>query len=342
MSSNYNAYKEYILQGTFCERDHEILSAKNDLLSDMEMSPDYHFDTLRNGVSQPFLLTRGGEKHSYNVICRPGDDLFAGDMIDAFGQKWIVMEARADATTHKTGVMYQCNKLFRFQNWTSDIIEKWGYVDVSGYSASFNNDNQLQNSSEQIVIYFPYDTDTERLYVDKRLPSHVGYDNFGNKMLFSFKITGLNPVSESFNCGDHLLMVKAERCLYAQDKDNLDLEICDYIGSEYREEDVIPTVPELAEAPTCSIRGSSGIRIGCARVYNVSLMMPNGSEDTDAEFVWSLNGYHADMEIISNRSVKVRIPDDRILIGDTFKLSATLADDASIYCEIELEVLGIV
>ena len=90
------------------------------------------------------------------------------------------MEARADATTHKTGVMRQCNKLFRFQNFSSAFIERWGIIDVSGYSSSFNSNTQMQHSSEQVAIYLPYDDETAQIYVDKRLPSHVGVDKFGN------------------------------------------------------------------------------------------------------------------------------------------------------------------
>ena len=83
--------------------------------------------------------------------------MFAGDIIDAFGQKWIVTEARADSTTHKTGIMRQCNKLFRFQNFTPEIIERWGCIDMSGYSSSINKDSQVQHVSEQLAIYLPYD-----------------------------------------------------------------------------------------------------------------------------------------------------------------------------------------
>lgn len=336
MSSNYNAYKAYILQGAFCEREHEILSAKNDLLSDMEMSPDYHFDTLRNGSSQPLLLTRGGEKHSYNVICRPGDNLFAGDIIDAFGQKWIVMEARADATTHKTGVMYQCNKLFRFQNFSPDIIERWGFVDISGYSSSFNSDTQMQHSSEQVAIYLPYDEETAKIYVDKRLPSHVGYDQFGEKILFSFKITGTNPVSESYNDGDHLLMLKAERFLYAQDKDNLELEICDYIQS----------VDDLEDPPTsdiqlhCEIMGGTAIRIGGTRIYKAVFTDSDGHVIDGVNCTWSVDGDGANY-VVTDDGIKVSIAYNTALIGNDIIIHAAASDLTCSPAEYRVEVTGI-
>lgn len=110
----------------------EVAATREELMDDLTESPDYQADALRNGNPQPMVFTRGGEDHGYNVICLPGDELYAGDIIDAFGEKWIVMRARADTTTHRVGVMCQCNKLLRFQNFDGTIHERWSYIDVSG------------------------------------------------------------------------------------------------------------------------------------------------------------------------------------------------------------------
>lgn len=333
-NATYNAYAGYMLQNGLCEREHEINSARLDLLEDMINSLDYHCDTRRNGELQPLLLTRGGEQYTYNVICRPGDELFAGDTIDAFGHKWIVMEARADSTTHKTGVMHQCNKLFRFQNFTPDIIERWGFVDISGYSSSFNSDTQMQHSSEQVAIYLPYDEETAKIYVDKRIPSHVGYDSFGQKMLFSFKITGVNPVSESYNHGDHLLMLKAERYLFAQDKDNLDLEICDYIDPK-------DSIVIEQGAVRCEIIGGKTIRTGSARKYQAVFYDKDGTAMDGIAPLWTLEGDGASLSVLDGVA-KVVVEDRNDLIGSDITLTLT-ADgrdcDPSSVC---VEVIGFV
>lgn len=328
-------YKDYVLHGTSSEWDCEVQTSKADLLRDMILSPDYHADTLRNGYVQPLLLTRGGEKHSYNVICRPGDELFAGDMIDAFGQKWIVTEARADSTTHKTGIMRQCNKLFRFQNFTPEIIERWGYVDISGYSSSFNSDSQMQHSSEQVAIYLPYDADTEKIYVDKRLPSHIGYDKFGERILFSFKITGTNPVSESCNDGDHLLVLKAERFLYSQEKDNLDFEICDYIDPN---DENIP-VPLQVSTIRCNVTGSKSIRIGGTRIYKAVFYDEDGNIVDGIPCEWLVSGDGASFVEVDG-GIKVSVVDDTSIIGSEISIIASSVGCSS--PEIKVEVTGVV
>lgn len=332
----YETYRQYQLMDGGCDLEREINTARSDLLADMISNPDYHCDTKRNGVVQPLLLTRSGEQHSYNVICRPGDELFAGDIIDAFGSKWIVMEARADSTTHKTGVMYQCNKLFRFQNFTSDIIERWGIVDISGYSSSFNSNTQMQHSSEQVAIYMPFDDDTAKIYVDKRLPSHVGYDQFGNKILFSFKITGTNPVSESYNNGDHLLMLKAERFLYAQEKDNLELEICDYI----RPDETVVDPPASDSALRCGIVGGTSIRIGGTRIYKAIFKDSDGNTVDDVKCIWSIDGDGASY-IETDDGIKVSVTYDTTLIGSDIIIRAVASDSTCSPAEYRVEVTGI-
>lgn len=329
-------YRQYHLMDGCCDLDREVNTSRQDLLCDMASNPDYHCNTKRNGVVQPLLLTRGGEQHSYNVICRPGEELFAGDLIDAFGSKWIVMEARADATTHKTGVMYQCNKLFRFQNFTPEIIERWGLIDISGYSSSFNSDTQLQHSSEQVAIYMPYDDETAKIYVDKRLPSHIGYDQFGNKMLFSFKITGTNPVSGSYNGGDHLLMLKAERFLYAQDKDNIELEICDYIRP-----DDAPGDPPVSDSNLyCEIVGGSTIRIGGTRIYKAVFMDDAGHTIDGVKCTWAVDGDYATC-VETDDGIKVSVAYDTTLIGSDLIIHAAAADITCVPAEYRVEVTAI-
>lgn len=331
-------YRQYMLMDGATGWSQEVNRAKADLLADITNSPDYHCDTRRNDIPQPLLLTRGGEQHSYNVICLPGDELFAGDIIDAFGQKWIVMEARADATTHKTGIMYQCNKCFRFQNFNANIIERWGYVDISGYSSAFNSDTQLQNSAEQVAIYLPYDTETAKIYVDKRLPSHIGYDKFGELMLFSFKITGTNPVSESFNQGDHLLQLKAERFLFAQDHDNLELEVCDYIAPDEQSASPLPPAPaKLA----CAIMGSDTIRIGATRSYQSVFYTQMGDEMVDQlEAEWSVVG--DGIQVSSGRILKIHVDDNADLIGESIVITLRDKQGRCQPATLTVEVTGIV
>lgn len=310
----YEVYKTYLGGSGMTRYQRIVENARNDLLSHAQDNPDYHGDTKRNGIDQPFILTRGGEQFTYNMICLPGDDLYAGDLIDAFDEKWIVMEARADATTHKTGVMHQCNHLFRFQNFTSDIVERWGYIDQSGYSSQVTGTNQMQKAEEQFAIYMPYDDETAKIFVDKRIASHVGYDKFGRKILVTFKVTSAAPNTFSYNKGDHLLGIKVIRDVYSETTDNLEEGICDYIapGSNTSE----PPVPNLA----CYIDGAPKLLLGRSRTYRAVFLNNAGQPVDDIEAVWNLPPLDGITYMTDGNTVKVSVSREDSLIGSEIVL----------------------
>ena len=310
----YEVYKTYLGGSGMTRYQRIVENARNDLLSHAQDNPDYHGDTKRNGIDQPFILTRGGEQFTYNMICLPGDDLYAGDIIDAFDEKWIVMEARADATTHKTGVMHQCNHLFRFQNFTSDIVERWGYIDQSGYSSQVTGTNQMQKAEEQFAIYMSYDDKTAKIFVDKRIASHVGYDKFGRKILVTFKVTSAAPNTFSYNKGDHLLGIKVIRDVYSETTDNLEEGICDYIapGSNTSE----PSIPNLA----CYIDGAPKLLLGRSRTYRAVFLNNAGQPVDDIEAVWNLPPLDGITYMADGNTVKVSASREDSLIGSEIVL----------------------
>lgn len=305
----YEVYKTYLGGNGMTRYQRIVENARNDLLSHAQDNPDYHGDTKRNGIDQPFILTRGGEQFTYNMICLPGDDLCAGDIIDAFDEKWIVMEARADATTHKTGVMHQCNHLFRFQNFTSDIVERWGYIDQSGYSSQVTGTNQMQKAEEQFAIYMPYDDETAKIFVDKRIASHVGYDKFGRKILVTFKVTSAAPNTFSYNKGDHLLGIKVIRDVYSETTDNLEEGICDYIapGSNTSE----PPASNLV----CYINGAPKLLLGRSRTYRAVFLNDVGQPVDDIKAVWDLPPLDGITYTVDGNTVKVSASHEDSLIG---------------------------
>lgn len=332
----YDVYRTYVGAGVPSIRCRTINDHKRDLLMEAQHSPDFHPDTMRNGVVQPLLLTRGGENHSYNVICMPDDELFAGDMIDAFGEKWLVMEARADATTHKTGRMTQCNHLFRFQNFDSTIIERWGIIDQSGYSSTVTGTNQMQKSEEQCAIYLPYDEDTAKIYVDKRLASHVAYEASGQKILATLKITSHTPNSNSYNRGDHLLTLKAIRDVYSESTDNMELEICDYIapGSE--------TPPVPPEKLKCEIQGKVELMLGRTRTYTPVFYLSDGvTVDDKVVPVWDTQDVDGVSYSFVDNTLRVKAGTADALIGATVPITLRDADGLYEPVTLVLEVSNI-
>lgn len=319
----YELYRKYIGARNFSMSGNIVQSHREDLIRYAPTNPDYHEDTLRNGVVQPLILTRGGENHSYNVICLPGDQLYAGDIIEAFGEVWIVIEARADDTTHKTGIMYQCNKLFRFQNWTSDIIECWAYVQQSGYSSTVTGTNQMQKSEEQVAIYMPYNEDTDKIYVDKRLASHRAWEESGRQILATYKITSASPITKSYNDGDHLLFLKAIKDVFSESSDSVEQCICDYIAPDVNtgiaDEEGSPSLP-------CAITGMPEALIGRVRTLKAVFYDADYKVVEDVEPVWSYPEIAGVSIYVDNGDLKIKPNNESRLIGESFDVSVTSAD----------------
>lgn len=331
MYNAYQTYRTYLQLNGSDQRERAVRSSRDDLLKHAVNSPDYQPDAKRNGVVQPMLFTRGGEEHSYNIICMPGDDLYAGDEIEVFGQHWLVMEARADMTTHKTGKMTQCNQLFRFQNFTPDVVEYWGILDQSGYSSTVTGTNQMKQSEEQLTIYFPYNDDTAKIFVDKRLATHVGYEKNGRQVLATVKITSTSPRSNSYNMEDHLLTLKAIRDVYSESADNLDLMICDYIPPDH--DPLYPSEPTLY----CDVIGKPTVMLNRTRTLSPVFYQADGvTEDTSITARWTYPEVEGVEMQVEGNQLKIKAGGSSSLIGSVF--TVVLDDDAGRYHPLSLEV----
>lgn len=336
----FDVYRTYLGGAGTSRYDRVVASAREDLLRHASDNPDYHPDTKRNDVVQPMILTRSGEDQSYNIICLPGDVVYAGDIIDAFGEKWIVMQARADDTTHMTGVMHQCNNLFRFQNFTSEIVERWAYIKQSGYSSEVTGTNEVQKAEEQFAIYMSFDEGTSKMHTEKRLASHLEYDKYGQRSLNTFKVLSADQNTKSYNKGDHLLFIKAIRDVYSPSRDSLDEMICDYIapGEIYIPPEVEPTPsPEQPELLKCAIIGTPKIMLGRSRTFKPVFYDADGMDVTETvPAQWTYPDIDGMKFTVTEGSLKISASKADALVGAEFEIS--LADTAGYYIPTKLMV----
>lgn len=336
----FDSYYAYIGARGLTKRDRNIAHNRADLQRLGVDSPDYQPDALRNGEPQPMIFTRAGEEHMYNVICMPGDDLYAGDLIDCFGEHWIVMEARADATTHKTGKMLQCNKLFRFQNFDGVSHEVWGAIKASGYSSTVTGTNQMQKSEEQFAIYLPYNDVTDKLYVDKRIASHRGWDKSGRPILNAFKITSAVPNARSYNSADHLLVLKCLRDVYSEFKDNLELEICDYMApGTTPDADPEALTPDIAPVVGmhCEILGRPNVLLNRARTLTAVFYKEDGvTVDDTVTPVWTYDELEGLTVTVDGNKLVIQASDLDELIGAD--MVVTLKDSDGRYEQVSVDV----
>jgi len=89
------------VQGTLNIHDeptYKAVNAQEMLLEEFQDSINYIVDAKRNGELQPMIITGSEVKYKYNITTMPGDELYPGDIIEANGEHYIVVQTDGTIT----------------------------------------------------------------------------------------------------------------------------------------------------------------------------------------------------------------------------------------------------
>lgn len=326
---DFSTYRKYLSLWGDTERDRSINQTIDDFERLVVDNPSYQPDCTRNGNPQRFLITRSETLYRCDIVAFPGEELYPGDVIECFGENWICYQTSIGNPIQVTGTIWLCNHLFRWQNNTSDIIERWGVLDSGVYSTTKTSGYEVNTPDVQYKIYLPLDDDTKKLYVDKRIATNIRYDSNMKKILEVYKLTRVDPTSQAYGKGAHLLLLNARSDDYIAGTDNLEERICNYI------KDDVP--PEIGDLKDSTIIGRQTIIIGTSRKYTSSM-------DAGAKPVWSISPDNDDIILTTNESdknsVTISVSDSEKLIGINIMLN--VHDENNIYndAEMNVEVIG--
>lgn len=270
----------------------------------------------RNGKDQNFIVSQTTVRYKYQITAYPDEDLFVGDVIDYADEKWIVVETRVGNPLQKTGVMWLCNITLSFQNGTNDIITRPAVLDSGVFSTTKNGNEELQYVDKQFKLYLPYDDDTKKIYVDKRIAVDTRFDKHGKEILEVYNITGINRVARSYGKGGHLLICELRSGTYSPSVDNLELMICDYIADKDSGSSVTELLP-------CSISGRPTITLGQIRTYTATFYDLNNQEVGGVEPVWNIAGNIPISTQQVDNTIKITVPDNEDYIGEIIQVILT-------------------
>lgn len=301
---------------------------------DYTTSIGYVPDALRNGELQPIVATTTNSSYKYDIIAMPEDELCVGDILDFYGEHWIVTDVRSVDVVSLIGTARQCNHLFRWQNFEGVIVERWGVLDSGIYSTTLQDGNALTVMDRQYKIYLPFDDETAKLYIDKRIATEIAYDKNGKQILVVYQITGRDSISTSYGTGGHLLVMNAKSSGdYDPTRDNLELMLCDYITPPG--EDDAPT----SDALVCEISGRTTLKAGVgARNYTATFFTVDGDAAEGVTPVWTvLPPDDTGMAVYWTETDGVlSLSASEDAIGGV--ITIMLADDAGLYVPSELQV----
>ena len=318
--------------GLSSEQDVVIRDTKNRLTSDLTHSVHYKESAKINGVAKKLIIAPGKVSYKSAISVLPDDELWDGDIVSDGNNNWLVIETKMSNPVQTVGVGWLCNHKFRFQNGASTIIEAYGVLDNGTYSKT--KDDQIIALDNKYKIYLPYNDDTKKLYIDKRLATNVSYDASGAEILTCYKITAVDPVSQNFGQGAHLLVLTVESCTYDKSVDSISEVICNYIASG--------STP--APSPTllpCSITTlRSSIRTGASFTFMATFYKVDGTTvDPSVVAKWSVSPVIAGITSTPNgSSISISVANNDDLVGQTFTVSVT--DAGGLYntatCNVEV------
>lgn len=309
------------------DRDRIIQKAKDNFQVKVISNPGYQPNATRNGAPQRFLVDRTEVAYKIKVIAFPDENLYVGDILEIMDEHFIVVETRVVNEIHITGTAWLCNHLFRFQNGTSDIIERWGVLDSGVYSTTLKGNNTVQSLHKQFKVYLPYDEDTAKLYIDKRIAGGVNYDANGDEILTCYIYTGEDPISRSYGKNGHLLIMNVESVEYDASRDNAKERICDYIA---------PSEPPTA-GTLCKIVGRDTLRIGAYRTYLAQFFKNSGGVDEEAVPSWSVTGAAYGIQYsVKDGALIISVDANDALIGTKLTVELNDGGERSAYKKVEV------
>ena len=263
----------------------------------MHLSLEYEPDAKVNGVSRRIIANKAKGTHRCTIQSYPGETFHAGDLVECYGSTWIIIEVNANKDIYTTGTMLRCNHLFRFQNGTSEIVERWGVLDTGVYSTTVKETETQTLLNKQYKIYLPLDEATERLYIGKRIATGVMKDEQYRDVLTVYRLTEFDSVSENYG-DDALLVMKCISDQYNQNTDNFALRICDYIDSS-----VAPPAPApSALNAAIEYSGEAIVRIGgTGKTFRAFYTDESGNAAEGAVSTWKLEAGHPEgMSLVDN------------------------------------------
>ena len=317
LSSFWTDYETRLTINGDSSRDREITVAKESFIGKVIDSPAYKPSSTVNGAAQAIVIDPTSVFYKAKVIAMPGDSLTVGDLIVDGNDKWLIVETKTSNPIQISGKAWLCNQKFRFQNSTTSIIEVYGVLDNGNYATS--GDKQIQYVSDKFKVYMPYDLNTKKIFIDKRLATNKVYNNEGKEILVCYTVKGFDAVSESYGQGGHLLILNVETSGYDSTKDNITELICDYIESTPSGGTTTPTL-----LPCSITTARTSIRTGMSYTYAVTFYKANGTTvDSAITAVWTTPTISGITFTPNGNSIKIAVAADEALVGETFTISVT-------------------
>lgn len=260
-------------------REERINSSKNYIDNHFQDDPTYQengIEILNGNIIYPRLFNYSKEENlspTLEIQTQLCDEFKRGQLLKISDQYWLCLKSYCFNEMYFIGKLKQCTHLLKWQDVkTNEIKTSWAVLERP-YSRTLNDGKVVAVSEMEFKARMPFDENTERINLDKRILTGTEYDKNGNMIGSVYKITGRDASSQVIN-GVGFLILNMTQDVFDKDKDNIELGICDYIEPNASPLPPIEPDPALLK---CEIVGRDSIKIGgSARPYTAKFYKADG------------------------------------------------------------------
>ena len=155
-------YSDRVLRRGDTRRDRWISHIKDDVFRTVE-NPAYKpdaviTDSYGNERHTGLVINHGMQEYYKEFQALPDTPIYAGDYVHWGRGVWLVHSCSTDGEIYKTGRLWECNWLMKWQNEEGDIIERWCFASsASKYNEGVEQDKVFTLGSDQCKVYMPID-----------------------------------------------------------------------------------------------------------------------------------------------------------------------------------------
>lgn len=311
-------------------RDSQKYEVKMNLNTDFNNTLDA-YSVLVGGVAQDLTIIKTQDLSIKKIKSRPGEYFYSGQVVQWANAFWLIEEFDSNTDLLTYGKMHECNYLLKWQNTFGTVIERH-CVESRISTVGIDDNKVIQIGKSQSKLLVPYDSETIKLRVGKRLYIDNNLEN-----PTPYMITLTNTTSYVKNGHGYLEFIVTETATIPE-VDRPDLMLCNYISPA-------PPDPEPTTKPYAASISylKPEIAVGkYGRTFTAVFKDVDGNAVTTIAPKWTVTSTFTDKLTLTEGSNYVKIVTaDASLIDKTFLLKLEAADDSAEPVEISILITSI-
>lgn len=163
--ANWSLYESKMNIEGSSTRERQINAIQENILNDFQNSPSYR-QTYINGSNNYKEIHVVETQYSFvkNILTKPGDELFTGDILEFDNNKWLCTEVNKSLRVYDVGKVYLCNNTLKlYKNHILYEIPAVVESAVRLYQLGIEENKYISTPSSTIIVRIPANSITQQI-----------------------------------------------------------------------------------------------------------------------------------------------------------------------------------